>query len=563
MAGLLAAGLLAEGVLAPEDPIRRWVPELDGVRVLLDRAGPLEETEPLARPVTVHDLLTMTSGLGIRFDDTPLARAMGEAGVHPGPVPPTLEAEPFLARLGELPLAFQPGAGWAYHTSTDVLSVVLARASGVPLDRLLAERLTGPLDAPSLSFSTPDPAAPGTAPTSTRARAGSRSSRDGPADPAMLTLSCGLWGTATDTARVLGELVRPTVLPADAVEAVRTPALTAAQLEGGPAVRPRGVLVRAPGLRRDGRRPAGTPGRDPPGGAVARGRSASPTPPPTAPSCSSRTAASTGRSGRPPSTPPSPTSGPTSGAADCRVARMLRVGLTGGIGSGKSTVSARLAALGAFVVDADAVAREVVEPGTPALAAVVERFGPEVVAADGTLDRPALGRLVFGDRAALADLEAITHPAIWARTAEIVAGARPDAVVVHDMPLVVEKAMGAQYHLVVVVGAGGGGAAATPRRAAGDAGGGRPCPDRGAGRPTRSDGPPPTSGSTTRRRPTRCAPPCMRLWSERLEPFEAQRAARHPVPPLAPDDVGAGPHAGRRRPRGCSPGCGTPWATRP
>ena len=133
---------------------------------------------------------------------------------------------------------------------------------------------------------------------------------------------------------------------------------------------------------------------------------------------------------------------------------MLRVALTGGIGSGKSTVSARLAALGAFVVDADAVAREVVEPGTPALAAVVERFGPEVVAADGTLDRPALGRLVFGDRAALADLEAITHPAIWARTAEIVAGARPDAVVVHDMPLVVEKAMGAQYHLVVVVGAG-------------------------------------------------------------------------------------------------------------
>lgn len=132
---------------------------------------------------------------------------------------------------------------------------------------------------------------------------------------------------------------------------------------------------------------------------------------------------------------------------------MLRVGLTGGIGSGKSTVSARLAALGAFVVDADAVAREVVEPGTPALAAVVERFGPGVLAADGTLDRPALGRVVFGDPAALADLEAITHPAIWARTGELVAGARPDAVVVHDMPLVVEKAMGAQYHLVVVVGA--------------------------------------------------------------------------------------------------------------
>ena len=132
---------------------------------------------------------------------------------------------------------------------------------------------------------------------------------------------------------------------------------------------------------------------------------------------------------------------------------MLRVGLTGGIGSGKSTVSAQLASLGAVVVDADAVAREVVEPGTPALAAVIDRFGPEVVAPDGRLDRPALGRVVFGDPAALRDLEAITHPAIWARTAELVAAARPDAVVVHDMPLIVEKGMGGQYHLVVVVGA--------------------------------------------------------------------------------------------------------------
>jgi dephospho-CoA kinase len=133
---------------------------------------------------------------------------------------------------------------------------------------------------------------------------------------------------------------------------------------------------------------------------------------------------------------------------------MLRVGLTGGIGSGKSTVSAQLASLGAVVVDADAVAREVVEPGTPALAAVVERFGSGVVTGDGALDRPALGRLVFGDRAALAALEDITHPAIWARTTELVATAPPDAVVVHDMPLLVEKHMGAQYHLVVVVGAG-------------------------------------------------------------------------------------------------------------
>lgn len=132
---------------------------------------------------------------------------------------------------------------------------------------------------------------------------------------------------------------------------------------------------------------------------------------------------------------------------------MLRVGLTGGIGSGKSTAAQTMRALGAVVVDADAVAREVVEPGTPGLAAVVERFGDEVLRPDGTLDRPALGRVVFADPAALRDLEAITHPAVWERTAQLFAAAPEDAVVVHDMPLVVEKSMVGEYHLVLVVGA--------------------------------------------------------------------------------------------------------------
>ncbi|MEO5608758.1 MAG: dephospho-CoA kinase [Ornithinibacter sp.] len=133
---------------------------------------------------------------------------------------------------------------------------------------------------------------------------------------------------------------------------------------------------------------------------------------------------------------------------------MLRVGLTGGIGSGKSTVSTQLAALGAVVVDADVVAREVVGPGMPALTDIADRFGGDLITVDGKLDRPALGRLVFGDPGALRDLEAITHPAIWARTAELIQAAPEDAVVVHDMPLLVEKQMAAAYHLVVVVGAG-------------------------------------------------------------------------------------------------------------
>ena len=132
---------------------------------------------------------------------------------------------------------------------------------------------------------------------------------------------------------------------------------------------------------------------------------------------------------------------------------MLHLGLTGGIGSGKSTVAARLRELGAVVLDADQVAREVVAKGEPALARIAERFGTDLLTADGELDRPALGRVVFGDPAALADLEAITHPAIWERTARLREEARAAGtrVLVHDMPLLLEKSMGAEYHLVLVV----------------------------------------------------------------------------------------------------------------
>lgn len=132
---------------------------------------------------------------------------------------------------------------------------------------------------------------------------------------------------------------------------------------------------------------------------------------------------------------------------------MLRVGLTGGIGSGKSTVSRRLAELGAVVVDADLIAREVVEPGERALEEIRARFGDEVFDEAGALDRPALGRVVFGSPEALTDLEGITHPAIWGRTAERFAAAEAQGVSVgvHDMPLLVEKQMAREYHLVVVV----------------------------------------------------------------------------------------------------------------
>ncbi|GAA2318390.1 dephospho-CoA kinase [Streptomyces caniferus] len=130
---------------------------------------------------------------------------------------------------------------------------------------------------------------------------------------------------------------------------------------------------------------------------------------------------------------------------------MVKVGLTGGIGAGKSEVSRLLASYGAVVVDADKIAREVVEPGTPGLAAVVEEFGSGVLAPDGTLDRPKLGRIVFSDPEKLKALNAIVHPLVGARSAELEASAGPDAVVVHDVPLLTENGLAPLYDLVVVV----------------------------------------------------------------------------------------------------------------
>jgi dephospho-CoA kinase len=132
------------------------------------------------------------------------------------------------------------------------------------------------------------------------------------------------------------------------------------------------------------------------------------------------------------------------------------IALTVGIASGKSLVSDRLAELGAVVIDADVLARQVVEPGTPALAEIAEAFGPAVIQDDGSLNRPALGSIIFQDAEARERLGAITHPAIWKRTRELIAEAErtdPDAVVVYDVPLLAEsgKARKADFDLTVVV----------------------------------------------------------------------------------------------------------------
>ncbi|CAL9407477.1 Dephospho-CoA kinase [Streptomyces sp. enrichment culture] len=130
---------------------------------------------------------------------------------------------------------------------------------------------------------------------------------------------------------------------------------------------------------------------------------------------------------------------------------MLTVGLTGGIGAGKSEVSRLLVECGAVLIDADRIAREVVEPGTPGHAAVVEAFGEDILAEDGSLDRPRLGALVFNDPERLAKLNSIVHPLVGARSRELEEAAPEDAIVVHDVPLLTENGLAPLYDVVIVV----------------------------------------------------------------------------------------------------------------
>ncbi|GAA5059513.1 dephospho-CoA kinase [Nocardia callitridis] len=130
---------------------------------------------------------------------------------------------------------------------------------------------------------------------------------------------------------------------------------------------------------------------------------------------------------------------------------MLRIGLTGGMGAGKSTVARALADLGAVIIDSDVIAREVVEPGTEGLAALVEAFGADILADDGSLNRPALAAKAFGDEQSRATLNSITHPLVGERTAELISDAPADAIVVQDIPLLVENGVAPLFNLVLIV----------------------------------------------------------------------------------------------------------------
>jgi len=151
-AGALTLGLVADGVLGLDDEIGTWLPELAEPRVTARRGGPLDETVPAERPITVRHLLANTAGMGWSADIGPLADAMEERDVGPGAFGTDLEPDEYLARLAGLPLSGQPGETWNYHTCSDVLTVLLARATGRRVGELLDEKVTGPLGLTGTAF---------------------------------------------------------------------------------------------------------------------------------------------------------------------------------------------------------------------------------------------------------------------------------------------------------------------------------------------------------------------------------------------------------------------------
>jgi CubicO group peptidase (beta-lactamase class C family) len=152
---VVALRLVEAGRIGLDQSVERWLPELADRRVLTSPAAPLDDTVPANRPITLRHLLTLGSGYGMEFGDTPLQKAMAQNGTEAGPDPVTLGADEWLARLAVLPLAFQPCEGWRYHHSFAVLGILMARLTGRPLGEHLAEDLWDPLGMPDTAFWVP------------------------------------------------------------------------------------------------------------------------------------------------------------------------------------------------------------------------------------------------------------------------------------------------------------------------------------------------------------------------------------------------------------------------
>jgi CubicO group peptidase (beta-lactamase class C family) len=234
-AGVLTLALAEDGVLTLDDPVGRWLPELATPRVLAAPSAALDDTVPAERAITVRDLLTNTAGFGGLWDGSPLAGEYERRGIGPRPVPPAMDPAEFLRRLGELPLAAQPGERWLYHISAEALSVLLCRAAGRPLHQLLAERICAPLGLSATGFWASEPLPR----CYERADGGLR---PWPMPPDAFThpplfegLAGGLVSTAPDVLTFLGALAdggAPLLTPGS-VRELTTDALTPAQRASG------------------------------------------------------------------------------------------------------------------------------------------------------------------------------------------------------------------------------------------------------------------------------------------------------------------------------------------
>jgi CubicO group peptidase (beta-lactamase class C family) len=264
--GALALSLVQDGVVTLDDPVARWLPEVASPRVLASPGAPLDHTTDVARPITVRHLLTLTCGWGAVLEQTPLQAAMIERGVYPGPLTPQMSEDEFVARVADLPLAFQPGEGWLYDTGIDLLGVLLARAAGKPLSHLVAERITGPLGMAATGFGTPDT---GRLATAYRPAPGGLEVLDPPdgmfaGPPPFEELSSGLVSTAPDLLRFFCAMADggAPVLTAGSVALMTADALTGAQRQQAlPIVGPGGSWGLATGVDVEAAEPWMAPGR--------------------------------------------------------------------------------------------------------------------------------------------------------------------------------------------------------------------------------------------------------------------------------------------------------------
>jgi CubicO group peptidase (beta-lactamase class C family) len=238
--GAFALGLVEDGLLGLDDPIARWLPEMAHPQVLVAPDAPLDESVDAVRPITVRHLLTCTAGWGAVIDPTPLQAAMFEQRVFPGPLTPPMSGDEFVARLATLPLAFQPGDGWLYDTSIDVLGVLLARATGKPLSDLMAERIFEPLGMASTGFWTAHVDRLATAYTPGPDGLEVLDPPDGAfaSPPIFEELSSGLLSTAPDVLRFYAAMADggAPVLGAESLALMTADALTDEQRRHGPPV---------------------------------------------------------------------------------------------------------------------------------------------------------------------------------------------------------------------------------------------------------------------------------------------------------------------------------------